>query len=104
MNVKLAFTPVSRNPVDLVAVVLDDEKTLHEIDDPQLAARERFIRVGSPSGELTLLKLPFNLSGFEPRADAVPALGAHTRGILGELNYDAATIDRLFEEGAVGGS
>ena len=34
MNVKLAFTPASRNPVDLLAVVLDEDKTLHEIDDP----------------------------------------------------------------------
>ena len=36
MNVKLSFTPVSQNPVDLLAVVLDEEKTLHEIDDPAL--------------------------------------------------------------------
>ena len=41
MNVKLAFTPASRNPVDLLAVVLDDEKTLHEIDDPALAEHVR---------------------------------------------------------------
>jgi leucyl aminopeptidase len=34
MNVKLAFSPVSKNPVDLLAVVLDAEATLHEIDDP----------------------------------------------------------------------
>ena len=27
MNIKLAFTPVSQNPVDLLAVVLDGEKT-----------------------------------------------------------------------------
>ncbi|MFI5007561.1 MAG: hypothetical protein ACHQKZ_08970, partial [Solirubrobacterales bacterium] len=39
MNVKLAFTPVSQNPVDLLAVVLDGEGTaLHEIDDPGLRA------------------------------------------------------------------
>ena len=38
MNIKLAFSPVSQNPVDLLAVVLDDEKTLHEIDDPAIAA------------------------------------------------------------------
>ncbi len=41
MNVKLSFTPASRNPVDLFAVVLDDEKTLHEIDDPALAEHVR---------------------------------------------------------------
>ena len=38
MNVKLSFSPVSQNPVDLLAFVLDDEKTLHEIDDPAIAA------------------------------------------------------------------
>jgi leucyl aminopeptidase len=37
MNIKLAFTPVSSTPVDLLAVVLDAEKTLHEIDDPVVA-------------------------------------------------------------------
>jgi leucyl aminopeptidase len=38
MNVKLSFTPVSRNPVDLLAVVLDDATTLHAIDDDETAA------------------------------------------------------------------
>jgi leucyl aminopeptidase len=38
MNVKLSFTPVSRSPVDLLAVVLDEEKTLHQIDDATLSA------------------------------------------------------------------
>jgi len=41
MNVKLAFTPVSRNPVDLLTVVLDEETTLHEIDDAALAEHVR---------------------------------------------------------------
>ena len=41
MNVKLAFTPASRNPVDLLAVVLDEEKTLHAIDDPAVAEHVR---------------------------------------------------------------
>ena len=38
MNIKLAFTPVSSTPVDLLAMVLDAEKTLHEMDDPVVAA------------------------------------------------------------------
>jgi leucyl aminopeptidase len=38
MNTKLAFSAVSQNPVDLLVVVLDDEKTLHEIDDAAIAA------------------------------------------------------------------
>jgi leucyl aminopeptidase len=37
MNLKLAFTPVSQNPVDLLAVVLTPDATLHEIDDPLIA-------------------------------------------------------------------
>jgi leucyl aminopeptidase len=37
MNVKLAFTPVSQNSADLLAVVLDEAKTLHDIDDTLLA-------------------------------------------------------------------
>jgi len=41
MNVKLAFTPASKNPVDLLAVVLDEDKTLHEVDDPVLAEHVR---------------------------------------------------------------
>ena len=48
MNVKLSFSPVSQNPVDLLAVVLDDEKTLHEIDDAVVAAHVRAGRGGLP--------------------------------------------------------
>ncbi|HEY5658276.1 MAG TPA: hypothetical protein VIY27_10870, partial [Myxococcota bacterium] len=38
MNIKLAYTPVSQNPLDLLVVVLDSEKTLHAIDDATVAA------------------------------------------------------------------
>jgi len=62
---------------------------------PQLAARDRWTRVGSPAGEIDALKPPFNLSDFEPRMDAVPALGEHSRKILSELGYAQDEIDRL---------
>ena len=68
---------------------------------PQLAARDRWAKVGSPAGELDLLKPPFNLSGFEPRLDPVPALGEHTRAILGELGYPEREIEALRNAGAV---
>ena len=68
---------------------------------PQLEARSRWARVGSPGGTIDALKPPFNLSGFEPRMDAVPALGEHTRAVLGELGYSALEIDRLGTEGVV---
>jgi itaconate CoA-transferase len=68
---------------------------------PQLAARERWAKVGSPAGEIDALKPPFNLDGMEPRMDPVPAVGEHTRRILREIGYSAAEIDRLAADGAV---
>jgi itaconate CoA-transferase len=68
---------------------------------PQLAARERWVKVGSPAGEIDALKPPFNLDGMQPRMDPVPAVGEHTRGILQEIGYSAAEIDRLVADGAV---
>lgn len=68
---------------------------------PQLAARRRWAKVGSPVGEIDALKPPFNLDGMEPRMDPVPALGEHTRGILQEIGYSAAEIERLAADGAV---
>ncbi|HWA38426.1 MAG TPA: CaiB/BaiF CoA-transferase family protein [Burkholderiales bacterium] len=62
---------------------------------PQLAARGRWAKVGSPAGELDALKPPFNLDGMAPRMDPVPALGEHTRAILDELGCDEAEIGRL---------
>ncbi|HYN12832.1 MAG TPA: CoA transferase, partial [Burkholderiales bacterium] len=68
---------------------------------PQLAARGRWVKVDSPGGEIDALKPPFNLSGFEPRMEAIPALGEHTRAILSELGYAAGEIDTLAAQGAV---
>ena len=62
---------------------------------PQLAARARRVKVGSPAGELELLKPPMNFEGREPRMDPIPALGEHSRAILAELGYAAAEIERL---------
>ncbi|HVQ29876.1 MAG TPA: leucyl aminopeptidase [Vicinamibacteria bacterium] len=38
MNLKLSFAPLSQTSADLVVVVLDEGKRLHDIDDPVLAA------------------------------------------------------------------
>jgi itaconate CoA-transferase len=62
---------------------------------PQLAARDRWRSVGSPAGELAMLKPPFNLDGMEPRMDPVPAVGEHTRAILAELGYSQEEIEGL---------
>jgi itaconate CoA-transferase len=68
---------------------------------PQLEARSRWAKVQSAAGEIDMLKPPFNLSGFEPRMDAIPSLGEHSRAILGELGYSAAEMDRLAAEKAI---
>jgi len=68
---------------------------------PQLVARGRWAKVGSPAGEIDALKPPFNLSDFDPRMDPIPALGEHSRTILAELGYSATEIDRLQKEKAL---
>jgi crotonobetainyl-CoA:carnitine CoA-transferase CaiB-like acyl-CoA transferase len=68
---------------------------------PQLAARDRWASVASPGGPIDALKPPFNLSGFEPRMDPVPAVGEHTRAVLVELGYAETDIQALAAQGAV---
>ncbi len=68
---------------------------------PQLAARGRWAKVGSPAGEIDALKPPLNLSGFEPRMDAVPALGEHSRAILSELGYSEREVETLAASGVI---
>lgn len=80
MNVKLAFSAVSQNPVDLLVVVLDPDKTLHQIDDAAIAAhvaraaagfrdktlkRDYFVTLpeGSSAGALVVYWSP-SLKGF----------------------------------------
>ena len=67
----------------------------------QLEARGRWAQVGSPAGEIDALRPPFNLSGFSPRMDAIPALGEHNGSILAELGYSAEQVDALRREKAL---
>ena len=68
---------------------------------PQLQARERWEKVAIPGGAIDMLKPPFNLSGFEPRMDAIPALGEHSRAILAELGYASTEVEALAACGAI---
>jgi itaconate CoA-transferase len=73
--------------------------TLAEVwDHPQLAARGRWHEVATPAGPVPALA-PCGPTGTEPRMEAVPALGEHTRAILGELSLAGDAIDALVAEG-----
>ena len=75
---------------------------MHEFwGHPQLAARSRMAKVGTPAGEIDTLKPPFNFSDMEPKMEAIPALGQHTRALLAELGYAEAEIEKLVREGVV---
>jgi itaconate CoA-transferase len=71
-------------------------------EHPQLEARGRWAEVDTPAGSIRAMKPPFNLSDFEPRMAAVPALGEHNRKILAELGYSEAEIYGLANSGAIG--
>ena len=68
-------------------------------DHPQLEARDRWREVGTPAGPVNATKPPFNLDGFEPRMDAIPALGAHNKAILAELGFSSLEIEKMKSEG-----
>ena len=68
---------------------------------PQLAARGRWVEVGSPAGPIPALKPPGGSDAFASRMDPIPALGEHTDAILAELGYGTADIARLHAARAV---
>jgi itaconate CoA-transferase len=68
---------------------------------PQLQARERWCEVGSPAGDIAMLKPPFNLDGMEPRMDPIPAVGEHTERVLRELGYSEPEVEALRRDGAI---
>ncbi|MDT4825604.1 Acetyl-CoA:oxalate CoA-transferase [compost metagenome] len=54
---------------------------------PQLQARDRWSKVGSPAGELPALLPPASSNAFAPRMEAVPAVGQNTDAVLASLGY-----------------
>jgi crotonobetainyl-CoA:carnitine CoA-transferase CaiB-like acyl-CoA transferase len=64
-------------------------------DHPQLEARGRWREIGTPAGPIDAMKPPFNIDGFEPRMDAVPALGEHSGTILAELGFSSLEIETM---------
>jgi itaconate CoA-transferase len=68
---------------------------------PQLQARGRWVEIDTPSGAIPALLPPGMPASFEPRMDAVPALGEHAESILAELGYADDAIARLRAEGLI---
>ena len=68
---------------------------------PQLQARERWRRVGTPSGDVPALLPPGRISSFDYRMDPVPAVGQHTQAILRALGQGDAEIAALAQTGAI---
>jgi itaconate CoA-transferase len=69
-------------------------------EHPQLVARRRWHQVMTPGGGIPALAPPGS-SGTEPRMDAVPALGEHTRSILAELGLSSDEVAALVADGVV---
>ena len=59
---------------------------------------ENLPKLASP---LAPLLPPGSWQHGEPRMDAVPALGQHTRGVLGGLGYAAEQIDDWARQGTI---
>jgi itaconate CoA-transferase len=72
------------------------------IAHPHLAARDRWQQVDTPAGPITAALPPPVFGASVPAMGAVPGLGEHTRGVLAELEYDAAAVAALAAAGVIG--
>jgi len=68
---------------------------------PQLRSRGRWTSVDSPGGPIPALLPPGRSNAFDPRMDAVPAVGQHTDAILRELGLDEGQIAAMRSSGAI---
>ena len=71
------------------------------LEHPQLVERASWREIGSPVGTLRATVPPVRMEGVEPALGDVPALGAHTDAILGELGIKRDTIEAWRREGVV---
>ena len=59
---------------------------------PQLAARQRFVDVGTPAGVVPALLPPGRNNQYGYRMDPVPAVGEHSDAILADLQLSAEAL------------
>ena len=68
---------------------------------PQLEARQRWVGVHSPSGNLPALLPPGRSSAFQPKMNPVPELGEHNSEILAQLGYGLESIASFKTSGVI---
>ena len=79
--------------LESAAVAYGRRNTVREfLDHPQLAGRDRWRTIDSPSGPLRALPPPVAMEGVEPVMGRVPSLGEHSDAILAELGFDFDTV------------
>jgi len=66
---------------------------------PQLAARDRWLEIATPTGPVPALKAPG--LWFPDAVSSVPAVGAHKAAILQQLGYSPDRIDQLERDGVI---
>ncbi|BBZ14912.1 CaiB/BaiF CoA transferase family protein [Mycobacterium branderi] len=98
MSLDEAIANLDRAAVPCGRVNLADDFVNH----PQHEARQRWREVDSPVGQIRSLLPPPVSPGWAPRMDSIPALGEHTRTVLGELGRTQEQIDGLIDAGVVG--
>ncbi|ODQ89934.1 formyl-CoA transferase [Mycolicibacterium flavescens] len=69
---------------------------------PHLTARDRWRTVATPAGDISALRPPPVISGFEQPMGPIPGLGQHTDAVLSELGLNAADLARLRADGVIG--
>ena len=87
-KLKLAFAPIL-SPKEL-------------LDDPQLKAREFFVKTEHPEmGEVTYPGAPAKLSETPWKAGRAPLMGEHTEEILTGIGYTKSDLTALADEGII---
>ena len=67
----------------------------------QLKARNRWVNVDTPAGQIPALLPPGSNDSYEYRMDAIPAVGEHTHDILSEIGLSEEQIQSMANSQAI---